>query len=71
LKTVTPRWICISFLIFGLAWLAFGALRLTVGDTGTGVTQLALGIGYLLVAAFKAMRPAIQDGPTSRDQLGK
>lgn len=42
----------IAFLVFGLVWLIVGILSLTNGDTGTGLVQLALGIGWLLVTAF-------------------
>jgi hypothetical protein len=45
---------CIAFLVFGLAWLTFGTLTLTEGDTGPGVVKLALGIGWLLAAAWHA-----------------
>lgn len=55
---MTPRWIRIAFLVFGLAWLTIGTLTLAEGDTGPGVVKLALGIGWLLVAAFKGMRSA-------------
>lgn len=68
MKTVTPRWVCIAFLLFGLAWLTFGTMTLTEGDTGAGVVKLALGIGWLLVAAFKGIRPAVQGGQRSGTQ---
>jgi hypothetical protein len=55
---MAPRWMLISYLIFGLFWLFSGIWMLNGGDTGTGIGSLALGIGYLLVAAFKSMRPA-------------
>jgi succinate-acetate transporter protein len=62
---VTPRWVPIAFFVFGLAWLTFGIWALTEGDTGAGVVKLALGVGWLLLAAFKGMRPAGQDGRRS------
>jgi hypothetical protein len=60
---VTPRWMLIAFLIFGLIWLAFGTLKLTQGETGMGVANLALSIGYLLVAAFKARQRTTAGSP--------
>jgi uncharacterized membrane protein HdeD (DUF308 family) len=62
---VTPRWAPIAFVIFGLVSLTLGTLTLTEGDTATGVLKLALGVGWLLVAAFNVIRPAIQDGGRS------
>jgi succinate-acetate transporter protein len=58
---VTPRWVLIAFVIFGLSSLTFGVWELTEGDTGGGVVRLALGVGWLLVAAFKGTRPPDQD----------
>lgn len=58
---MTPRWVLIAFVIFGLAWLTFGIWELTEGDTGAGVLRLALGVGWLLLAAFKGMRSPAQD----------
>lgn len=49
---MTPRWLPFSFVIFGLAWLTFGTLTLAEGDTGSGVLKLALGIGWMLAAAW-------------------
>jgi len=54
---VTPRWAPIAFLIFGLIWLAFGTIKLTHGETVMGVADLALGVGWLLVAANKRGQP--------------
>ena len=62
---MTPRWMRFAFLVFGLSWLTFGTLTLIDGDTGTGVVQLALGIGWLLVAAFKGVRPTTPSGRRS------
>jgi succinate-acetate transporter protein len=58
---VTPRWVLIAFVIFGLASLTFGIWELTEGDTGAGVVRLALGVGWLLLAAYKGTRPPAQD----------
>ena len=59
---MTPRWIRISYLIFGLTWLTFGILKLADGDSVMGGTQLALGIGWLLMAGFIDRRAAAQSG---------
>jgi succinate-acetate transporter protein len=64
-RIMTPRWAPIAFFVFGLAWLTFGIWELTEGDTGAGVARLALGVGWLLLAAFKGMRPSVQDGRRS------
>jgi hypothetical protein len=58
----------ISYLIFGLVWLTFGIFSLADGDTGMGTAQLALGITWLLVAAFKAMRSATPSEVTVSDE---
>ncbi|HEX6153570.1 MAG TPA: hypothetical protein VFZ19_08625 [Solirubrobacterales bacterium] len=59
---MTPRWVLIAFVIFGLTSLTFGIWELTEGDTGAGVIRLALGVGWLLLAAFKGRQPAVRDG---------
>jgi hypothetical protein len=53
LKTVTSRWICIAFILFGLASLTLGSIALSDGDTGYGIIKLVLGAGWLLVAAYQ------------------
>ena len=53
---MTPRWMLIAFFIFGLVWLTFGILKLTQGETGMGLADLALGIAWLLVAAYRSSR---------------
>ncbi len=65
---MTPRWMRISYLIFGLAWFTFGIFSLADGDTGMGIAQLALGIVWLLVAAFKVMRSATPSEVTANDE---
>lgn len=55
---MTPRWMLVSFLLFGLCWLTLGTLSLTDGDTGTGIFQLALGIAWLLLVIFKGIGAA-------------
>ncbi len=52
---MTPRWILISYLVFGLVSLALGIMSLTDGDTVTGIFQLALGIAWLSLAIFKGI----------------
>jgi hypothetical protein len=54
-----------AFLVFGLIWLVFGTLRLIQGETGMGVANLALSIGYLLVAAFKTRQRMAAGSPRS------
>jgi hypothetical protein len=44
----------IAFLVFGLTWLALGILSIADGETGTGVVQLLIGTGWLLVTALKS-----------------
>jgi hypothetical protein len=50
---VAPLWVRIVLFVFGLIWLTLGILTLTEGDTGQGVVQLALGVGWLLMGFFR------------------
>jgi cell division protein FtsW (lipid II flippase) len=59
LATMTPHRTRIAFLVFGLVWLTCGALTLTEADIGIGVVQLALGVAWMLVAAFKGRRTGV------------
>lgn len=68
---MTPRWMRISYLIFGLVWLTLGTLSLIDGDTGTGIIQLALGIAWLLVAAFKVMRSATPGEVNASEEIDR
>lgn len=53
---MTPRWIRISYLLFGLAWLILGTVSLAQSDTVMGGLQLVLGVGWLLITAFNDWR---------------
>jgi hypothetical protein len=55
---VVPRWTRIAYVVFGLIWIVIGTLTLTKGDdTGLGVVQLMIAVGWLMIAAFKGRRP--------------
>ena len=68
---MTPRWVSISFCIFGLIWLLLGTSTLAEGETAHGIIRLALGFGWLLVAAFKVLRrsPRTNAGPAHDDHV--
>jgi hypothetical protein len=55
---MTPRWMRISFFVFGLTWLTLGTLTLVKGEPALGGPQLVLGIGWLLIAVFNYGRSA-------------
>jgi len=42
----------IAYVVFGLTFIVTGTLALTKGDE-TGVVQLMIAVGWLVVAAFK------------------
>jgi len=49
----------IAYVVFGLTSIVIGTLTLNKGgDTGLGVVQLMIGVGWLMGAAFKSRRPA-------------
>jgi TM2 domain-containing membrane protein YozV len=59
---MTPRSIRVAFLVFGLIWLSFGIAKLIHGETGMGVGNLALGVGWLLVAAYNSRQARVRNG---------
>jgi hypothetical protein len=74
---VTPRWIRIGYVAFGVTWIAMGISSLVKGDgdSTVGGIQVALGVGWLLLAAFKSKRFASlpkhePDGVTVRVDRG-
>jgi hypothetical protein len=50
---VIPRWMRIAYVVFGLTGVAFGISLLVKGNSVSGGVQVAIGVGWLLVAAFK------------------
>jgi positive regulator of sigma E activity len=42
----------IAYVVFGLTSIVFGTLKFTEGDA-TGLIQLTVGVGWLMIAAFK------------------
>jgi hypothetical protein len=62
---VTPRWTRIGFVAFGVTWIAIGISSLVKGDgnSAIGGIQVALGVGWLLLAVFKSKRSASHPKP--------
>ncbi|HKT83738.1 MAG TPA: hypothetical protein VJQ84_07855 [Solirubrobacterales bacterium] len=50
---MTPRFYRMSFFVFAGLWAAFGVWALAQGDYVQGGVNLALSIGWLLVALFR------------------
>ena len=48
----------IAYVVFGLTFAGYGIVWITRGETGTGVVYLAIGVGWLLVVAFKGRQSA-------------
>ena len=53
-----PRWMRIAYVAFGLTFVAIGISWLAQGNgnSARGGIQVAIGVGWLLVAAFKGRR---------------
>lgn len=60
-----PRWMRSAYVIFGVTWFAIGISWLVKGDgnSAIGGIQIALGVGWLLLAAFKGRRSASYPKP--------
>jgi hypothetical protein len=53
---VTPGWMRLVWFGFGLVFSVDGIRLLLGGESGWGAAQLALGVGWVLLALFKSRR---------------
>jgi len=72
-EAVTPRWMRIAYVVFGVTLIATGISWLVKGDgnSASGEIQIALGVGWLLLAAFKGRRSASHPNLSEAPEPGR